>query len=91
MYVMNDTADPFYVCMGSETCEANKPSGGSLCGPAQSCSPSPGLGTDAKITIAVVVPVVGVIISSVIVYVFLLRRRRRRDREPLSPAQDAKF
>ena len=90
MYVMNDTADPFYTCMGSETCEASKPSG-NPCDPAHSCSPSPGRGlsTDAKIAIAVVVPVVGLVTSGAIAYVLFLRRRR--DREPLGPEKDAKL
>ena len=70
MHVMNDTADPFYVCMGSETCEANKPSVIPTSppeSPAQSCSLSLSLSTGAKIAIAVVAPVVGLAISGTIV------------------------
>ena len=88
MHVMNDTADPFYTCMGSETCESSKPSG-DPCSPAYNCSRSSSLSNGAKIAIAVAVPVACLAISSGIVYLFLLRRRRGKG--PWVPVRDSKL
>jgi len=88
MHVMNDTTDPFYTCMGSDTCEPSQPSD-YPCGSVYSCLRSSGLSNGVKTAVAVVVPVACLAISSGIVYVVFLRRRRGKG--PWLPVRDAKF
>jgi len=93
MHVMNDTADPFYTCMGSTTCKPSKPSGGGSDDPVNSSTSSPsssGQATDLKLIIAVAVPLAGLVVTGAIVYALFLCRRRGKG--PFAPArQDPKI
>lgn len=75
MHVMNDTTDPFYTSLEGGVYQP----GGHPCNSVYGCSPPPSsVSNNAKIAIAVVVPVVGLAIFGAIFYVFCIRRRRAR-------------
>jgi len=88
MHVMNDTADPFYTCMGSETCKASKPPSSGPNDPVNSStssSPPSSRTTDLKLIIAVAVPLAGLVVTGAIVYALFLCRRRGKG--PFAPAR----
>jgi len=84
MHVLNDTADPFYTSLKAGAYASKQPRG-HPCDPVYDCGPS--LGTGAKIAIAVVVTVVGLLIFGAIIFMVI---RYRRGEKPLSPAPKAK-
>ncbi|KAG9003360.1 hypothetical protein FRB94_003183 [Tulasnella sp. JGI-2019a] len=75
--VLNATKPPFYTSLAAGAYDEAKP-GGTPCDPAFPCKSHGGLSTTAKIILAVVITVVGLIILGLLACFFLRARRNRR-------------
>jgi endoglucanase len=78
MHVLNDTSDPFFTRLQAGAFAANKPSG-KPCDAAFPCHSSSGLSTGAKITLGVVLSIIGIatIVAGTWYYLRLRQRRHR--------------